>query len=118
MIYALALSTPATYKPYKGEIMKKALLVLLAALSLTFGSVSVFAATDLNTATMAELQKVNGIGPKKAEAIVEYRKKTPFKSVDELDKVPGFGKATVDKVKGELTVSGVDKAKASKTAAK
>lgn len=96
--------------------MKIALLVLLAALSLALGSMSVFAATNLNTATAAELQKVKGIGPKKAEAIVEYRKKTPFKSVDELDKVPGFGKATVDKVKGELTVSAGDKAK--KTAAK
>ena len=96
--------------------MKKALLVVLAAISLSLGSISVFAATDLNTATLAELQKVNGIGPKKAEAIIEYRKKTPFKSVDELDKVPGFGKATLDKVKGDLTVSGVAKAK--KTAAK
>jgi competence protein ComEA len=94
--------------------MKKALLVVLAAVSLSLGSISVFAATDLNTASVAELQKVNGIGPKKAEAIVEYRKKTPFKSVEELDKVPGFGKATVEKVKGELTVSGASK----KTAAK
>lgn len=98
--------------------MKRTFVVLLAAISLTVGSLSVFAATDLNTATVAELQKVNGIGPKKAEAIVEYRKKTSFKSVDELDKVPGFGKATVEKVKGELTVSGAEKAKASKTAAK
>lgn len=98
--------------------MRKALLVVFAAISLSLGSISVFAATDLNTATAAELQKVNGIGPKKAEAIIEYRKKTPFKSVDDLDKVPGFGKATLDKVKGELTVSGADKAKVSKTAAK
>jgi competence protein ComEA len=98
-------------------LMKKVLLVLLAAFSLTFGAVPAFAATDLNTASLAELQKVNGIGPKKAEAIIEYRKKTPFKSVDDLDKVPGFGKSTVDKVKGDLTVSGSDKA-AKKTAAK
>lgn len=96
--------------------MRKVLLVLLAAFSLTFGAVPAFAATDLNTASLAELQKVNGIGPKKAEAIIEYRKKTPFKSVDDLDKVPGFGKATLDKVKPELTVSGADKTK--KTAAK
>lgn len=95
--------------------MKNALFVLLAAISLTFGSIA-FAATDLNTATMAELQKVNGIGPKKAEAIIEYRKKTPFKSVDELDKVPGFGKSTVEKVKKDLTVS--DAGKAKKTAAR
>ena len=98
--------------------MKKILFVLLTAISFSLGSVSVFAATDLNTATVAELQKVNGIGPKKAEAIVEYRKKSPFKSVDDLDKVPGFGKATVEKVKGELTVSGSGKEKVAKTAAK
>ena len=84
--------------------MKKVLLVLFAAISFSIGSISVFAATDLNTATAAELQKINGIGPAKAEAIIEYRKKTPFKSVEDLDKVPGFGKSTVDKVKKDLTV--------------
>jgi competence protein ComEA len=93
--------------------MKKTLFILFSALSLALVGVA-HAATDLNTASLAELEKINGIGPKKAEAIVEYRKKTPFKSVDELDKVPGFGKATVEKVKGELTVSGASK----KTAAK
>lgn len=97
--------------------MKKLLFVLLTAITFSLGNISAFAATDLNTATLTELQKVNGIGPKKAEAIIEYRKKTPFKSVDELDKVPGFGKATVEKVKGELTVSGA-KEKVAKNASK
>jgi competence protein ComEA len=98
--------------------MKKMIFVLFAAISLSLGSISVLAATNLNTATVAELQKVNGIGPKKAEAIVEYRKKTPFKSVDELDKVPGFGKSTVEKVRKDLIVSDASKAKAAKPAAK
>lgn len=97
--------------------MKKVLIALFAAITLSLGNVSVYAATDLNTATLAELQKVNGIGPKKAEAIIEYRKKTPFKSVDELDKVPGFGKSTIEKVKNDLTVSGAGKSPAKKTAA-
>lgn len=95
--------------------MKKALLVLFAAISFSIGSISVFAATDLNTATAAELQKINGIGPAKAEAIIEYRKKTPFKSVEDLDKVPGFGKSTMEKVKKDLSVS--DAGKSKKTAA-
>ena len=72
------------------------------------------AAVDLNSATAADLQDVSGIGPKKAEAIVEYRKKNgQFKSVDDLDKVPGFGKSTVDKVRNDLTV-GVSQKKAAK----
>lgn len=95
--------------------MKKVLLVLFAAISFSIGSISVFAATDLNTATAAELQKINGIGPAKAEAIIEYRKKTPFKSVEDLDKVPGFGKSTMEKVKKDLSVT--DAGKSKKTAA-
>ena len=95
--------------------MKKVLLVLFAAISFSIGSISDFAATDLNTATAAELQKINGIGPAKAEAIIEYRKKTPFKSVEDLDKVPGFGKSTMEKVKKDLSVT--DAGKSKKTAA-
>ena len=95
--------------------MKKALLVLFAVIGLSLGSISAFAATDLNTATAAELQKINGIGPAKAEAIIEYRKKTPFKSVEDLDKVPGFGKSTMEKVKKDLSVT--DAGKSKKTAA-
>ncbi|KAF0148449.1 MAG: competence protein ComEA [bacterium] len=42
-----------------------------------------------------------------AKAIVEHRQKSgPFKSVDDLDKVKGFGKASVDKLRNELTVGG------------
>ncbi len=90
--------------------MKKLLLGLL--LSFLF-SITAWAAVDLNTATSAELQKVRGIGPAKAKAIVEHREKNgPFKSVDELDNVKGFGKASVGKLRGDLTVGG--KAEAAK----
>ncbi|GBG12710.1 competence protein ComEA [Novimethylophilus kurashikiensis] len=81
--------------------MKK-IMMFLSMLAL---SISAWAAVDLNTATQAELESVNGIGPKKAQAIIEYRKKNGnFKSVDDLDNVSGFGKKTVDKVKKEVSV--------------
>ena len=84
--------------------MKKILLTILAA-AFALSMLTAQAAVDLNSATAADLQDVSGIGPKKAEAIVEYRKKNgQFKSVDDLDKVPGFGKSTVDKVKKDLAV--------------
>ena len=84
--------------------MKKILLTILAA-AFALNMLTAQAAVDLTSATAADLQDVSGIGPKKAEAIVEYRKKNgQFKSVDDLDKVPGFGKSTVDKVKKDLTV--------------
>lgn len=67
-----------------------------------------FAALNLNTATQSELEAVKGLGPAKAKAIIEYREsKGAFKSMDDLDNVKGFGKASIEKLKGELTVEAV-----------
>lgn len=94
--------------------MKKFLTVLAA--SLLF-ALPAFAAVDLNNGSQAELETVKGIGPAKAKAIIEHRKKNGnFKSVDELDKVPGFGKKTVDSVKKEISVGNATAAAAGKTA--
>ena len=38
---------------------------------------------NINEASISELESLNGIGKSKAEAIVEYRKKSRFKSIDE-----------------------------------
>jgi len=74
------------------------------ALSLLF-AFQALAAVDLNKAGQAELESVKGIGPKKAKSILEYREKNgPFKSVDDLAKVKGFGKASVAKVRPSLSV--------------
>lgn len=64
-----------------------------------------FAAVNINTATQSELEAIRGVGPAKAKAIISYRDANgAFKSVQELDKVKGFGKASVEKLQGELTV--------------
>lgn len=77
-------------------------------------SLSAWAAVDINAATQSELEAVKGIGPAKAKAIVDDRKKNgPYKSLDDLTRVKGFGKASVDKLRGELTVTG-EAAKAAK----
>ena len=81
--------------------MKRIIGSLLAALLF---SVSAWAAVDINTATQSELEAVKGIGPTKAKAIVEHRQKNgAFKNLDALAEVKGFGKASVAKLKGELT---------------
>ena len=93
--------------------MKKLLLVLASALLF---SIPAWAAVDINKASQAELESVKGIGPKKAQAIIEYRKKNgEFKSVDELDKVPGFGKKSVDLVKKDISVGNAKAAAAGNT---
>ena len=48
---------------------------------------------NINTATVEELKTLKGIGGKKAEAIIEYRKQNgSFKNKEELMKVRGIGK--------------------------
>lgn len=62
---------------------------------------------DINTASERELAKVSDIGAVRARKIVEYRNQHgPFKDLDELDKVQGFGKTLTDDEKSELTVGG------------
>ncbi|PYT54873.1 MAG: topoisomerase [Acidobacteria bacterium] len=60
---------------------------------------------NLNTATSEELQKVPGIGPATAEKILQMRKSYgAFKSVDDLLAIRGIGKKRLDKMRKYLTV--------------
>jgi len=86
--------------------MKKLLIflvTLMASIGMAFGAVNV------NTASQSELEALAGIGPVKAKAIVDYREKNgAFKSLDDLDKVPGIGKATLEKMRPDVTFSGAN----------
>nr|WP_113864764.1 helix-hairpin-helix domain-containing protein [Brenneria salicis]NMN92346.1 competence protein ComEA [Brenneria salicis ATCC 15712 = DSM 30166]RBP67686.1 competence protein ComEA [Brenneria salicis ATCC 15712 = DSM 30166]RLM32343.1 competence protein ComEA [Brenneria salicis ATCC 15712 = DSM 30166] len=54
---------------------------------------------SINTGTATELAEVmNGIGLKKAEAIVNYREQNgPFTQIEQLKEVPGIGAALVER---------------------
>lgn len=86
------------------------MLRILAALALACASLSVPAlgAVNLNTASRDELLAVPGIGPTKAQAILDHRAAHgPFKSVDDLKEVKGFRGKLVERLRPELTVSAV-----------
>jgi competence protein ComEA len=63
------------------------------------------APTDINSATIAELDALPGVGPAKAAAILQYRKQHgPFTTVEELGRVPGFGAAAVSRLQARVTI--------------
>ncbi len=60
---------------------------------------------NINTATSEELQKLDGIGEKKAEAIIHYRYVYgDFTEVSEIMNVDGIGSGTYEKIKDRITV--------------
>lgn len=98
------MDTLATVNENRGyQFMRRFLLGLML---LVFASFAI-AAVNINTATKEELDVLPGIGPVKAQAIVDYRKANgPFKSLDDLKKVKGIGDATFDKLKGDIAIGG------------
>ncbi|MBL8797334.1 MAG: helix-hairpin-helix domain-containing protein [Planctomycetia bacterium] len=59
---------------------------------------------DVNRAGAAELQKLPSIGPVLSLRIIDERGKRPFRSVEDLRRVPGIGPKTLDKLKPYVTV--------------
>ena len=60
---------------------------------------------DVNTATVAELERLPGIGPGLAARIVEERNQHgPFSSIEDITRVSGIGDKTVESIRRRLVV--------------
>lgn len=60
---------------------------------------------NINLASQAELESLPGIGPAKAQAIMQYREeKGPFSCIEDICQVSGIGPATFEKLKSSITV--------------
>jgi competence protein ComEA len=79
---------------FAGDVAKKA----------ETSSIEDAAKININTASVAELTQLKGIGTKYAERIVEYREKNPFKNPEDLTKVPGIGMKTYELNKDSIIV--------------
>ncbi len=59
---------------------------------------------NINTASIDELLTVSGIGKSKAEAIITYRQKEKFKTIEDIKNVSGIGDALFEQIKSSITV--------------
>ena len=60
---------------------------------------------DINTATVAQLDALPGVGPVLAQRILDFRTENgPFGSADQLREVSGIGESTFDKLKAKVRV--------------
>lgn len=75
---------------------------LVLATSTVFG----MSLNQLNSASKEELMEINGIGEKKADAIIAERKKGEFKSFEDFQRVDGIGEQTAANVKNDVKSAG------------
>jgi len=76
--------------------MRRIIAILVLFVSMLFGDI------DLQNASKEELMSIKGIGEKKAEQIIEYRKKSTISSVDDLRNIKGFGDSNINSIKKEI----------------
>ncbi|MDN7132682.1 ComEA family DNA-binding protein [Vreelandella profundi] len=87
--------------------LKGMLVALLLSVSLGLSSgvlAQQLAPINVNTADAELLAELPGIGPSRAEAIIEERQTSgAFDSADDLTRVSGIGSATVDSMRDQVT---------------
>ena len=65
------------------------------------------APVDVNTAGLAALVTLKGVGEQKAKAIIKFRKAHgPFRSFDDFDAVPGVGPALIEHNRERIVFGG------------
>lgn len=59
---------------------------------------------DPNNATLAQLDTLPGIGPKLGQRILDERLRRPFASVEDLRRVKGIGPKTIEKLRPHVSI--------------
>jgi comEA protein len=85
---------------------------LIIALTVLFGVAPVLAQKsppaqpiNLNTATIAQLETLPGIGPNTAKSIIDFRNRSgPFQRIEDLLAIKGISKSKLEKLRPYVTV--------------
>lgn len=88
-----------------GKMLKKWILSIIVTLLLSTSLVFAGDKVNVNTASLEQLQSINGVGVSTAEAIIEYRENNgTFDQVDDLVNVKGIGEKKLAKLAEQISV--------------
>ncbi|MBW2508480.1 MAG: ComEA family DNA-binding protein [Deltaproteobacteria bacterium] len=59
---------------------------------------------NINEAGVADLVRLPGIGPSRAQAIIAEREKRRFRRVEDIMRVPGIGRKTFGRIRASIRV--------------
>lgn len=95
-----------------GVLVTTVFLILILILILALPQARGEGKINLNTATVEELQTLEGIGKILAKRIVEYREENgPFERIEEIKRVKGIGNKIFEKIKDRITAGEVEEKK-------
>ena len=63
------------------------------------------ALVNINTATKEELMCLPGIGERKADSIIEYRKSKAFSSPEDIMNISGIKEAAFNRIKDKICIN-------------
>lgn len=98
-----------SYKPVEQEIGKTKADRIENIVSLQDSLFTVtefeFGKVNINTASVSQLQRLEEIGEKRAQDIVDYREQNgPFTNLEDIMKVSGIGEKTFEKIKENIEI--------------
>ncbi|SEI60861.1 comEA protein [Allopseudospirillum japonicum] len=105
LIFACCLLLGVNYQAHANPVTPSASQVSTTSALSTQSQAESSLKLDLNQVTLAELEQLKGIGPKKAQAILEYRQQIGgFQRVEDLIQVKGIGPALLETHKASFYV--------------
>jgi len=103
---ALALSMLVSVVSWAEQVEQAAPVEMKVQTQVSVEKTEAGTAIDINSADAKQLSKLSNIGLKKAQQIIEYRTlHGQFSSIEDLQKVKGIGRATIDKNRLRMVVA-------------